>query len=88
MEKAALKYFAIVTGKMQTWALLKTDPNTVVFHSILRNLSEHLFRKTSANGCFWFFKTATEQLWVAASSVLTLLLRSDNLLTGYNRLSY
>ena len=47
---------------------------------------EHLFWRTSANSCFWFFKTATEQWWVAAS-VLTLLLSSDNLLTGYEQLS-
>ena len=47
---------------------------------------EHLFWRTSANSCFWFFKTATEQWWVAAS-VLTLLLSSDNLLTDYEQLS-
>ena len=46
-----------------------------------------MFRKTSANGCFWFFKTATEHRW-AAASVLTILLSSDNLFTGYEQLSY
>ena len=35
----------------------------------------------------WFFKTATEQRW-ATASVLILLLNSDNLLTGYEQLSY
>ena len=34
-----------------------------------------------------FFKTATEQPW-ATASVLTLLLSSDNLLTGYEQLSH
>ena len=42
---------------------------------------------TSANGCSWFFQTATEHWW-AATSVLTLLLSSDNSLTGYEQLSY
>ena len=40
-----------------------------------------------ARGCFWFFKTATEQRSVAAS-VFTILLSSDNLLTGYQQLRY
>ena len=35
----------------------------------------------------WFFKTATEQRW-ATASVLILLLNSDNLLSGYEQLSY
>ena len=48
----------------------------------MQNFKEHLFRRTSANGCFWFFKTATEQWWAAP------LLSSDNLLTGYEQLSY
>ena len=43
---------------------------------------EHLLRAASD-----FFKTAREQ-WSAAASVLTLLLSSDNLLTGYEKLSY
>ena len=63
-------------------ALLKTDSETGVFFWILRNFSEHLFRRTSANGCFWFFKTATKQRW-AAASVLTHFIGLDNLLTGY-----
>ena len=54
---------------------------------------EHLFWGTSANGCFVFFKTAKEQWW-AAASVLTLSynlsyhIDSDNLLTGYEQVSY
>ena len=40
----------------------------------MRNLSEHLFRRTSAK-------------W-ATASLLTLLLSSHNLLTGYKQLSY
>ena len=59
--------------------LLKRDSTTGV-----------LFRtptwRTSANGYLWFFKTATEQQW-AVDLGLTLL-SSDNLLTGYEQLSY
>ena len=33
--------------------LLKRDSNSGVFLWILRNFQEHLFWKTSANGCFW-----------------------------------
>ena len=51
----------------------------------MRNFEDHLFWGTSDNGCFWFFKTATEQQR-AAASVLTLSL--DNLLTDYEELSY
>ena len=35
----------------------------------------------------WFFKKDTEQRW-ATASVLILLLSSDNLLKGYEQLSY
>ena len=35
----------------------------------------------------YFFKEATEQYW-EATSVLTLVLCSDNLLTGYEQLRY
>ena len=66
--------------------LLKRDPNTGVFFWILRSFLEHLFWRTSVNGCFWFFKTATEHGW--AASGLTLLLSSDNLLTGYEQLCF
>ena len=50
----------------------------------MRIFLEHLFWITSANGCFWLFKTATEHRW-AVASVLTLLLNPDNLLTGYEQ---
>ena len=45
------------------------------------------FQRTFANGYPWFFKTAAEQRW-AAASVFTFLSSSDNLLTGYEQLSY
>ena len=51
-----------------------------------KSFLEHLFWRTSVNGCFWFFKTATEHGW--AASGLTLLLSSDNLLTGYEQLCF
>ena len=66
--------------------LLETDSNTGVFLWILLDFWERLFK----NICWrllLIFKTATEQRW-AAASVLTLLLSSDNLLTGYEQLSY
>ena len=68
-------------------ALLKRDSNADVFFWILQNFSERVFWRTSANGCFWFCKAATGQQW-AAASVLTLLLSSNNLLAGYEQLSY
>ena len=67
--------------------LLKRDSNTGVFLWIWRNFYKYLFWRTSANGCFWFFKTATEHRW-AAASVLTPLLSSDNLLTSCEQLRY
>ena len=42
--------------KLQGWrpvTLLKRDYNSNVFIWILRNFQEHLFWRTSANGCFW-----------------------------------
>ena len=35
--------------------LLKTGSNTGAFLWILRNFKEHIFWRTSANGCFWLF---------------------------------
>ena len=89
MKKAAVQNFAIFKGKTQTCNFFKnrTQQKTDVILWILQNLWEQLFRRTSANGCFWFFKTATEHGWVVAS-VFTLLLSSDNLLTGYEQLSF
>ena len=66
--------------------LLETDSNTGVFLWILLDFWECLFK----NICWrllLIFKTATEQRW-AAASVLTLLLSSDNLLTGYEQWNY
>ena len=74
MEKPALKKFAIFTESCKPATLLKTDSDAVVFLWLLRNFSGHLFKITSAR-------------W-ADSSVLTLLLSSDNLLTGYEQLAY
>ena len=34
-------------------SLLKREPSTGVFLRKLRNFAEHLFRRTSTNGCFW-----------------------------------
>ena len=86
-KKLLLKISQYSQESCRPATLLKIDSNTGVFLWILRDLKENLFQRTSADGCFWFFKTATEQRW-AAASVLTLLLSSDNLLTGYEQLSY
>ena len=67
--------------------LSKRGSNTVAFLWILLFFQEHLFWGTSANGCLWFFKAATEHRW-AAAFVLTLLSNSDNLFTGYEQLRY
>ena len=65
-KNAVLKNFAIFTGKQLCWILfliklqafspailLKGDSSTGVFLCISRIFQEHLFWKTSANGCFW-----------------------------------
>ena len=54
------------------------------YYKIFKNINfkEHLLTAASD-----FFKTAIQQGW-AAASILTLLLSSDNLLTGYEQLSY
>ena len=62
-QKVVLKNFATFTGKHLCWNLFliklqafrpdsKKDFNTGVFLWILRNFEEHLFWRTSANGCF------------------------------------
>ena len=86
-KKLLLKISQYSQESCRPATLLKTDSNTGVFLWILRDLKENLFQRTSADCCFWFFKTATEQRW-ATASVLSLLLSSDNLLTGYEQLSY
>ena len=61
-----LKNFAIFTRKHLCWSLfltklqtcgpateLKSNSSTGIFLRLLQNLKEHLFCKTSANGCFW-----------------------------------
>ena len=59
VKKGVLENFAKFTEKNLCWSawrpatLLKRDSDTSVFLWILRNFPEHLFWKTSANGCFW-----------------------------------
>ena len=67
-KKGVLKNFAVFTGKHLCWnllliklqafrpaTLLKRDSNKGVFLWILPNFYEHVFWRTSANGCFWFW---------------------------------
>ena len=81
-NKLSLKILQYSQESCRPATLLKKDPKKAVFLWILQNFYEHLLWRISANGCFWFFITATEHRW-AAASVLTFLLNSDNLLTGY-----
>ena len=82
MKKAVLK-------KVAGLQLYYKETPTQVFSPeyceiFLKNtyFEEHLLTVASD-----FFKTSTGQWWVA-TSVLTLFLSSDNLLTGYEQLSY
>ena len=62
-KKAVLKAFAIFTGKYLCWSTLNTCAcnfikkriQTGVFLSVLRNFSENLCWRTSANGCLYNF---------------------------------
>ena len=62
----ALKNFAVCTRNYLFWSLfliqlqssspatiLKSNSSTGVFLWTLQNFKQHLFWKTSANGCFW-----------------------------------
>ena len=60
MKKAVFKNFAIFAGKLQTCNFMKKR-----HWCFLLNISK--FLRTSANGCFWFFKTSTEHRWATAS---------------------
>ena len=66
VKKVVLKIFGNFAGKRLCWSLflmklqgwwpailLKRDSNTGVFLWNLRNSSEHLLRRTPANGCSW-----------------------------------
>ena len=72
-KKLFLKILQFSQESCRPATLLKTHSNTGAFLWILRKFQEHLFQRTSAQ-------------WVAVS-VLTLLISSDNLLTGYEQVS-
>ena len=71
MKKAVLKSFAILTGNLQAWNFIKNTPQHRCFPLNIAKFLRTPGRRTSAK-------------W-AAASVLTLLLSSDNLLTGYEQ---
>ena len=76
MKNPVLKNFAIFTGKLQACNFIKKRLQHRCFPgNIVKFLRTPILRNI-----FWFFKTATEQQ-LAAASILTLLLSSDNLLT-------
>ena len=78
MEKTVLKNFGIFTGKLQGFNFIKNRLQHRCFSlNIAKFLRTPISKNMSANG-FWFFKTATEQQW-AAASVLSLVLSLDKL---------
>ena len=74
--KPVLKNFTIFTGKYLCWDLLlknfqvtvfKRDSNKGVFLLITRNIYNHLFWRTSANGCFYqmlFRQDQSKAIWL------------------------
>ena len=82
-KKLFLKISQYSQKSFRPATLLKRDSNTDLCWEIFKNtcFEKHLLRAAC------FFQTSTEQLW-ATVSVLTLLLSSDNTLTGYEQLSY
>ena len=64
--------YSVVKSITPPLLILKRDSNTDDFLWILHFFKEHLFWRTAANGCFWFFKTATGHR-SAAAPVLNLL---------------
>ena len=81
LKKIVLKNVANVTGKNLCWSLfliklqawypitlLKRDSKTVISRRIWWNFQQHLFWRTSANGCFWidrkvFGRSAYNKEW-------------------------
>ena len=59
IKKVILENFAILTEKHLCWSLflifIERDSTTGVFPLILRNFEEHIFWRTSSNGCFYTF---------------------------------
>ena len=86
-KKAVLKHFAIFTGKLQTCNFIKKRLQHRSFPLSIAKFLRTCILKSSGNCWFWIFKTATKHRW-AATSILTLLLSSDNSVTGYEQLSY
>ena len=86
-KKAVLRHFAIFTGKLQTCNFIKKRLQHRSFPLSIAKFLRTRILKNSGNHWFWIFKTATKHRW-AATSVLTLLLSSDNSLTGYEQSSY
>ena len=82
MKKGVLKNFCNIHRKVAELQPYQEETPTRMFSSEYCKI----FKNTISNRCFWFFKTATEQQWEAAS-VCTPFLSSANLLTGYEQSS-
>ena len=54
MRKAVLKNFAIFTGTLQACNFIKNRLQHLCFPLNIAKFLKHLFRRTSANGCFRF----------------------------------
>ena len=66
MKKFVLKSFAILTGKLRVCNLLKRDFSTGFPTEYCKIFKSTYFEEHLLNGCYWFFKKATEQRWAAA----------------------
>ena len=84
-KKLFLKDFAIFTGKLQACNFIEKKVHRRCFPLNIAKFLKHLVFRTSANGCCWFFKAATEQRWASASE---LTLNLGNSLTVYEQLIY
>ena len=82
-KKAVRKNFTMFMRKHLCWSvfsiklqafrpitLLKRESNTGYFLWILQNFQEHLFWRTSANGCFWH----THDIWHGTYNHITLVI--------------
>ena len=74
MKKTLLKNFAMFTGELQAYNFIK---NTLQHRCFPLNIAKFLRTSSTLSTSHW-----------ADASVLTLLSSSDNLLTGYEQLSY
>ena len=87
MKKVALKTFLNIHRNVAALQFyLKKTPTQMFSSEYYEFLRTPILKKKLLMSA-WFCKTSSEQRW-AVTSVLTLFLSSDKLLTGYEQLSY